>query len=143
MVVIGTFGLIGLIEPDHNEPTATYREPSSVDYVDPDGTSQWATTANATCATIRTRSGGALDGEKRRELELRLMEALARTEGAPSGSAVAIALAQSRLTGLERAQAHARAGRQASANAELRKHDSNVSVERALTALGAPACAAP
>ena len=143
VVVIGTFGLIGLIEPDHNEPTATYREPSSVDYVDPDGTSQWATTANATCATIRTQYGGALDGEKRRELELRLMEALARTEGAPSGSAVAIALAQSRLTGLERAQAHARAGRQANANAELRKHDSNVSVERALTALGAPACAAP
>ena len=143
VVVIGTVGLIRLIEDGTAEPTTTYREPESVDYVDPDGMSRWATTANATCATIRSRYSGTLNREAQQDLERELLDVLARTEGAPPGSAVAIALAQSRLADFERGRMHTAAGQRASASAELRKHDSNVGVQRALTALGAPACAAP
>ena len=105
--------------------------------------SRWATTANATCATIRIRYSGTLNREAQQDLERELLDVLARTDGAPPGSAVAIALAQSRLADLDRGRMHTAAGQRASASAELRKHDSNVGVQRALTALGAPACAAP
>jgi Zn-dependent protease with chaperone function len=143
VVIIATVGLIRLLEGDSAAPTTTYMEPDAVDYVDPLGTSHWATTANATCAAIRAQYKGGADREARRALERKLLHVLSSTEGTPPGSAAVIALAQSRLAGLDQAQAYARAGRPALATAEWRQHDANVGVRRALTALGAPACAAP
>jgi Zn-dependent protease with chaperone function len=142
VVIIATVGLVRLLDSGTDEQTATYMKPGALDF-DPQGKTQWAMTVNARCSSIRARYGVPPDRDGQLRLEAALLDALAAPVDTAPGSVAAIGLAQSRLASLERAQAHARAGQPARATAALRKHDASLGVQRSLTALGAPACAAP
>jgi hypothetical protein len=94
-------------------PGGTYAPPGAAEAVLDDGTTNWATEANAACAKVQASGGG----------ERQLVAALAQTGGSAPGSAAAIALAQRGLSTPDPAVA--------------------LAARRALTAVGVPACAAP
>lgn len=108
----------------------------------PDGVSDWAARAQAACLAIRGGETIPRSREAQAAWERAFIEALAQA-GTTTGSSAAIRLAQTRLGALEEALAFEQAGDAKGRNAALQRHDRNLAPTRALTALGAPACATP
>ena len=140
IVIAATMGLIRLVEGDTNAPAAVEAAPAVVDA--PSGVAAWAVRANAACATIRGGIAAPATRAAQAALERELIEQLAAAGSGP-GSVTAIRLAQDRLAALEQAIVFEQQGKRGRMAVELRRHDANLAPARALTALGAPACAAP
>jgi Zn-dependent protease with chaperone function len=140
VVLAALVGLIRLLDGDSGAAIATESQRQSAGA--PAGVTAWAASANATCASIRANFGDPAGRATQVTLERALIEALA-ADATTSVSAVAIGLAQRRLVTLEHALALEQEGRRDRMSVELRRHDGDVTVRRALTALGAPDCAAP
>ena len=114
LVLVALFGAAIKLGPSSDgAPSGTYASAEDAEKVLEDGTTNWAAAANAACAKARASGGD----------ERQLVAALAETGGSAPGSANAIALAQRGLATPDPAVA--------------------LAARRALTAVGAPACAAP
>ena len=140
VIMIALTGLIRLLEGDRSDLTQPQPLPTAAET--PLGISAWAEDANTACASLRAYNPKPPNRSAQAALERELIETLAITGTAP-GSTLAIELAEIRLATLEQALAYQQRGLPARAAADLKRHDTNLAPRRALTALGAPACAAP
>jgi Zn-dependent protease with chaperone function len=136
------FAAIRLVEgPAPSSSSAPVEDVESAGSM-PTGISDWGKKAQEGCLAIRGGETAPSNRRAQAAWERAFIAALAEA-GSTTGSNVAIRLAQTRLAALEEALALEEAGDAAGRDAALRRHDRNLAANRALTALGAPACAAP